>query len=309
MSSSGEISVSLLKRQDASTTSAIINFLQNSKASEDFRRLSRETTAAIVQRDSEDDEKLAAGINIGIKQPYTEIDVLGRTPENVCSIITKHAGEALRTGAVVVLCGLSGTGKGTTVALLRKQLPDAVTWSNGNVFRSITLLASTWFEQNNKNADFDPSLALTARNIESFFSMLEFGQFGEKKTFDIRINGLGIDVLVGNVCNTLLKGRSVSKNIPTVAKQIQGEVVAFTAKALETMSSAGKTVLLEGRRQTVDYVKSPYRYILTLSDTEIIGARRCAQQIAAAALKKLDDSDEIKVDSIILEELSLQCKA
>ena len=32
-------------------------------------------------------------------------------------------------------------GKGTTVATMKKKIPKAVTWSNGNIFRSITLYA------------------------------------------------------------------------------------------------------------------------------------------------------------------------
>ena len=42
---------------------------------------------------------------------------------------------------------LSGTGKGTTVDKLKALLPRAVSWSNGNVFRSITLLALAHCEQ------------------------------------------------------------------------------------------------------------------------------------------------------------------
>ncbi len=51
-------------------------------------------------------------------------------------------GEAAKTGCVVVLCGLSGTGKGITVARLQTMLPNAETWSNGNIFRALTLLCS-----------------------------------------------------------------------------------------------------------------------------------------------------------------------
>ena len=37
----------------------------------------------------------------------------------------------------------------------------------------------------------------------------------------------------------------VSANIPTVAQQIQGEVVAFASSAIEKMRAAGKNILLE----------------------------------------------------------------
>ena len=51
---------------------------------------------------------------------------------------------------VRVLQGLSGTGKGTTVDKLKAKLPKAVAWSNGNVFRSLTLLAVTRCEADGK---------------------------------------------------------------------------------------------------------------------------------------------------------------
>lgn len=319
------LSLALLQEQDAATTAAVISALSTDPK---FRRLSSETTAAIIQRDKEDDEKLAAGIQIGIDrgalpaaadlavEEYLHIDVLGKSPEDVCAIITNHAGSALQTGAVVVMCGLSGTGKGTTVSLLRRQLPDAVTWSNGNVFRSVTLLAATWCEQQakRKGADasgggeddtntFDAEAALTPANIKNFMSMLEFGIF-DGGEFDIGIRGLGLDVRVSQVANTLLKGKLVSKNIPTVAREIQGEVVSFAAAALEKMCAAGKTVLLEGRRQTVDYVRSPYRYILELSDPDIIGMRRCAQQLAASALDTISAGGGGDVRNVLLSELA-----
>ena len=45
-------------------------------------------------------------------------------------------------------------------------------------------------------------------------------------------------------------------------------------------------VLLEGREATVNYVPTPFRFTLTMSDTTIIGERRAAQVIGAKALEK-----------------------
>ena len=50
----------------------------------------------------------------------------------------------------------------------------------------------------------------------------------------------------------------MSKNIPTVAEQTQGEVVKFAAAAAQQMGEAGLIVLLEGREATVNYIPSPY---------------------------------------------------
>ena len=55
----------------------------------------------------------------------------------------------------MILVGLSGTGKGTTVELLKKKLPKAITWSNGNVFRALTLLVVTHCELEGKEFSED----------------------------------------------------------------------------------------------------------------------------------------------------------
>merc|ERR1719323_560047 len=115
--------------------------------------------------------------------------------------------------------------------------------------------------------------------------MLEFDQYDGK--FDIRVNGLGLDVKVSEVANTLLKEPRVAKNIPAVAKETQGEVVKFAGDAVRKMGEAGTVVLLEGRHQTLDFIPSEYRFCLTMADPTVIGARRAAQRIAADALGKL----------------------
>lgn len=63
---------------------------------------------------------------------------------------------------VLVLVGLSGTGKGTTVDILKKKLPNTTSWSNGNVFRSLTLLAATFCTQQGIRY---PNLALRRRSL------------------------------------------------------------------------------------------------------------------------------------------------
>ena len=100
-----------------------------------------------------------------------------------------------------------------------------MTWSNGNIFRSVTLLAATYCEQQQKDGEaFDITKALTKENLADFMSMLSFGKFGDSGSYDTRIQGLGLDLLVSQVQNTDLKSPKVSKNIPTVAEKTQGTV-------------------------------------------------------------------------------------
>lgn len=297
------VSLSTLKKQNAETSNAIIEHYQSNPA---FQALAKHEGDLTLSRDQEDAVKLQKGIDYAkekgvidpnyVPEPYVTIDVLGKTPAQVADEILKTTlkdSSADDTGSVIVLCGLSGTGKGTTVSKLREQLESehnkqVVTWSNGNIFRSVTLLAVTWCEQQEGMDGFDKEKALTKENLQSFMNMLSFGKFDGK--YDTRIHGLGLDMLISQVQNTELKGPKVSKNIPTCAEVTQGEVILFAANAVETMGKDGLFVLLEGREQTVNYVRTPHRFTLTLSDESLIGKRRAAQRVMAAAVEKVEKS-------------------
>ena len=302
-----KMSYALLQHQDAETSATIISLYSKSPG---FQQLASYENNLTVQRDREDDEKLAIGIQFAkdkqvidpffIPEPYIQIDVLGKTPAQVAEIILQYTRKDASAG-VIVLVGLSGTGKGTTVATLRQKIEqdqgkEVVTWSNGNVFRSVTLLAATWCEQQ-KLATIDK--ALTKENIANFMKMLTFGKF--KGKFDIRIHGLGLDMLVSEVQNTALKSPMVSKNIPSVAQVTQGEVILFAADAVATMSKDGIYVLLEGREQTVNYVRTPHRFELILSDDTLIGKRRAAQRMMGDALSAVSEGASIEQIQVALD--------
>ena len=56
------------------------------------------------------------------------------------------------------------------------------------------------------------------------------------------------------------------------------------------MGKDGLFVLLEGREQTVNYVRTPFRFSLILSDESLIGKRRAAQRVMAEALNRVSTS-------------------
>ena len=68
------------------------------------------------------------------------------------------------------------------------------------------------------------------------------------------------------------------------------------------MGKDGLFVLLEGREQTVNYVRSPDRFTLILSDESLIGKRRAAQRLMADALSKVDEAASEDDVSKALEE-------
>jgi len=84
----------------------------------------------------------------------------------------------------------------------------------------------------------------------------------------------------------------VGKNIPTVAEVTQGEVIKFAAGAAEAMRQDGMNVLMEGRAQTLDYVRTPHRFQLTLKEPIIIGKRRAAQRMIGKAAERLKGPGE-----------------
>jgi hypothetical protein len=63
--------------------------------------------------------------------------------------------------------------------------------------------------------------------------------------------------------------------------------------------------LLEGREQTVNYVRTPHRFTLILSDESLIGKRRAAQRLGAAALAELtQDATEDEVHEVLEKALA-----
>lgn len=192
MSTSTPLTYSILAQQSAETSNALMGALENNT---DFDKLASYEGNLTVQRDTEDAQKLQVGIDYAkqkgvidpnfVPSPYIEIDVLGKPPSQVADEIIQTVqpkdSSDHKSGSVIVLCGLSGTGKGTTVTKLKLKLEGApynkqvVTWSNGNIFRSVTLLAATWCEQQpDCHGEFNADKALTKENVASFMSMLSF---------------------------------------------------------------------------------------------------------------------------------------
>ena len=277
----------ILMEDDDRTTAMVVSTLHKVPA---FRQLSDSEGDAIRRRDEEDGKKLGRGIDFALSKgvlqrpdvepSYERVEVYGKSADAVADIIQRKLPK--EGGFVVALVGLSGTGKGTTVAKLLGRNPHAVAWSNGNIFRALTLLASTYCVQQGK--DFSEEV-LTPANIASWMGMLALEERDGKH--ELRLRGLGMDFFLRDVANTVLKGPMVKRNIPTVAMYSQGEVIAFASKAIQTMARGGTAVLLEGRRQTVDFIPTPHRFELALSDDSVVGQRRAAQRVAAIAIQAM----------------------
>lgn len=289
-------SLEVLQRNDASTNEAIVScFRGNSR----FTALAERELAKVTQRDREDGEKLMDGIRLAVGkgllpervqvEPVRRIQVQGRDVDARCQEIVELLGDAPKNGCIMVLQGLSGTGKGTTAARLKELLPNVRTWSNGNLFRSLALLANAYVEQQGKTLQD----ALQPEVLASLISMLDFDDFGGG--FDVKIEGLGMRYMVSEVQLTVLKQVN---NIPTVAAASQGEVINFVRTALQKMTGAGANVILEGREQTLNYIRTPHRFELYLDNPALVGERQAAQRVGAALSKRMGDCRSADEDEI-----------
>lgn len=120
-SSPSSISFDLLTKQNAETSNALIGHWKSSPL---FAGLAKYEGQLTIQRDDEDGIKLQKGVDFAkskgvidpdyVPEKYVEIDVLGKTPDSVAdeilNTVKSKEGDS-KEGSVIVLCGLSGTGK------------------------------------------------------------------------------------------------------------------------------------------------------------------------------------------------------
>lgn len=296
-----QLSLDLLERDDDVTTNTVIECFLSVK---EFLDGSKKCTDEIMQRDQEDADKLQKGIDLAISKgvlpkidapKYTTIDAMGKSADEVAQTILDKSNVA--EGCVIVLCGLSGTGKGTTVKKIREQVKNSLTWSNGNIFRSLTLLTKAYADKHEKSVQ---DVVNEEGVLENLMQSLCFAEY-EGKGWDTKIQNeeLGIGPLyVNEVKNSDLKAKSVATNIPTVAEQSQALVVKYVDAAVKQLGSAGFTVVVEGRQATVNYVQTEYRFNLMLADTSIIGQRRVAQRMVGAARENISAEDKDNYEKV-----------
>lgn len=255
-----------------------------------FKEKADHELALLKKRDEEDAYKLDQGIEFalakGVLKPLSEdgvswnsLGTQGKTPEEIFDDLKArlpHSGP----GTVIALCGDSGVGKGTLVQLMLARIPGTVTWSNGDMFRLLTYLT----------LEADPGIESHPERLESMdFSALAsaVSLTGEGVSLDMPDGPTSLEQLK----NGVLKQTSINRFLPTVARFTQGEVINLTNGYLELNQS--KTILLEGRKQTLSYLKADYRYELVMESKEVLGARRAAQKIAAYLAQKSDSDMDV----------------
>lgn len=292
------LTLQILRQQDDVCSSCVLAALKNNTH---FQSLAESEGRDIISRDNEDAEKLSDGIRIAIRKgilsgnpdvsPVTKVNVVGLSAQEVTDKIVKALPAS--TGNVIILQGLSGTGKGTTVNKLRDALPRCVAWSNGNIFRSYTYLCNEVLSAEGKEITTENLTDELLAAVERRVSFVK----AEDGSFQAMLDGT---TRVADVQNTSLKTPLISAKVPTVAQQTQGEVIRFAASAVKMLSADGYNVILEGRSQTLDYIASPLRFELVIPEVAVLGQRRAAQRVMAKALEMVGDAaSEEEVQKVV----------
>ena len=64
-------------------------------------------------------------------------------------------------------------------------------------------------------------------------------------------------------------------------------------------------MILEGRAQTLDHIRSPFRFELTMRDPQLIGQRRAAQRMIGEVVQKFKgEEDGAPADEAVVGELA-----
>lgn len=299
------LSLELLRLQDDRCSQAVLEFL---RPNEQFQKIAKLEGECIVKRDAQDSEKLAIGIKRSVEKgilPATchtsstiPINVKERTAEEVAKVIVQHLPS--QEGNIIVLEGLSGTGKGTTVEKLKLMLPRCVTWSNGNVFRCYTLLAFEVLKELNETLSTE-SLLKNPWILDNAVKRVTFEQISNTE-YDVFIDS---KQRVKEIENTLLKAPHISQAVPIVAELTQGEVILFGQQAAETLRKAGFNIILEGRAQTLQFITTHHRFELMFPEVSLLGERRGAQRVMARALELTQSSPEMTVEAAVMKAVEL----
>jgi len=276
---------SVMAKQDTDSTQAVLAYLKTTSNAE---LLVSEQLESIRRRDTEDEERIAKGIDRGISkgllepqaaasEPYV-LNISERSVDDICQEIIHSLGDAPSRGCIVTIQGRSGTGKGTVVARLRELLPQCYVWSNGNSFRVLTLLALARAEA--RGTPLEDALAM--QDLKEYEGMVNV-VFRRDGTMDIEVDGMGYHFMVSQEQNRLLKRADVEKHLPMVAQEVQGEVLFTVNQFLTRIIEGGYNVILEGRAKTLEHIHTPHRFALELPDPRVVAERRLAQRIAAVA--------------------------
>jgi cytidylate kinase len=170
--------------------------------------------------------------------------------ENVVAVIQQQLALLPRV-RLVAIEGVSGVGKSTTTRHLQEKI-GAHSFSLGEVFRYI---------------------AYCGKKSEAPSSVV--------RRLEYRVSPSGLQLFDGNFCVTtelgeILRSKEIENLVPGIASTSQPEVIQFVSRALAAVRDShelDRSILLEGRGYTLDFLPSDLRIVLT-ADAVIRAGRR-----------------------------------
>lgn len=274
-----------------------------------FKQLSRYELESIQCRDKEDADKIKSGIEYSINKNY--ISPIGKLPqycpiiadnkttEEICSDIQKQLKKTNGKKEPLILVGLSGTGKGTTAKALHQHIKQSLLWSNGNIFRIIYWQCLDRGITKNKYQQgkiTDEDIDATILKILDKVSV----QIVNEKIDIICTTHDGKNYHIHEIENSILKDPSVESMVEFLAGKTQGHVINFARKSVDTLSKKSM-MILEGRKETLNFIPSNNRFELVIRDQSVLGMRRAAQKIADQIEDDILNIEDKKLEQIALE--------
>ena len=283
----------MLRDSSDKTTRYILAYIEassNTSLQSLFQSLAEKEQVLLTQRDEVDKVQLQRGIELSIKKgiipanpvsgkierlvitPDTTVD---ETVERMMNIFPFYARELKSLkDLVITLQGLSGVGKGTTVTCLKRIFKNLIIWSNGDCFRALTYLV--YKECGNMEKSAIEEKLLNIEFIQKLCDRLDYVYDDSSNQWDICIDG---KIKLNTIRNTELKKSYISTLVPLVASYTQGEVINFVNKIIKNLKKYNYPFILEGRKETLQYINADMKFELVLTNPSILGQRRAAQRV------------------------------
>lgn len=219
-----------------------------------------EIEKAIIQRDridfGIDKENRASLVGKGLKliRPKKVIKIDTGEVIGVSNVIDLIKKEITSADKIISIEGESGCGKSSTAEMLAEEI-DAILFSMGEVFRYLTYVRLV-------DNDFE---------IKEELNSLEYRIVEDKLCLYKQSQN------ISNELKSKLNSHRIDLEVAKTAKESQREVIEFMSKSIPIIAKdSGKTVVLEGRSFTLDFLPCDLRVIL-YTDIKVRAERRMNQ--------------------------------
>jgi len=199
--------------------------------------------------------KLAAQKGL-LPEPFSagelkEVDYQGKPAKETAAAIMAAIGQVPAGGCVIALQGEATPEKAAVVRELKLEMQKAEVWRMDTFFKAMTFMLLTFSEQSGSSME---SLLQRPEMLAAGIEMIE--EMGEGTSVGAMAEQA--EAMMGMSSDT----DKIAQHLPLALEYGQGEVINFVASALKKAQGKDVTVLLDGQKETLQYVSSTYRFQL-----------------------------------------------